>query len=163
MASDADTAYLEGLLAASLDRAAEVNAYHTRAVAEQRTAADALTSELDRGVAELADQERRLTEAEARFATLRQAEVDKGRAEAAAIRAVAEQEAEAVAAQISAMQQACAENEQQHRTRIADLEAKRIAEDRLRWKRDRGHCLDRRARAGLCRRLRSPTRGPRPA
>ena len=101
MAEDADTAYLGGLLAASLDRAAEVNEYHARAVAEQRTAADALTSELDRGVAELAHQERRLTEAEARFATLRQAEVDKGRAEAAAMRtvAVAEQEAEAVAAQ----------------------------------------------------------------
>ena len=129
MAGDADIEYLRTLLAASLDRATAVQDRHVELLSEHESSAGQLSEQLERGVAVLLDQQTALAEAQRSFGLLRQAEIDKGKDAAAAMRAAAKLEAQSVAAQISAAQRECAGAEQQHRARIAAREAERVAED----------------------------------
>ena len=75
--ADDDAQFLEALLSASLDRAAEVQLFHAEATAHQHEATAALGHQLESGVAAFLGQQVELAAAKRDFDQLRQAEVDK--------------------------------------------------------------------------------------
>ena len=129
MSSDADADYLAALLQSSLERAGEVEHQHGQLLEQHGRATTALTAEMDSNVAAMQQQQAALVTAQRTFHLLREAEVGKGREQAAAMLGAARQEVAGIVSKCRVMEVQRAADEADHRARLTQLKHQHHAAD----------------------------------